>query len=208
MNKKVLKFHDIEIEKCEFYQHKKPISIDNSINRIIVSNEASFVKKEYKYFIGYKNVKAIRPLSIFLPKMSIYRRDFNKTKCMSFLIKDENTLEKYDEISEKVSNITSKKIYSEPVHNIKYLKTKIKPFKEKINTKESSQCIYISAILIDSVYRKDKNYYPQVFLVKYGYVVKEDSDEENSDDSDKENSFLEKIKKLLFFGLCKFPPEI
>ena len=34
----------------------------------------------------------------------------------------------------------------------------------KINRKKGSQCIYISVVLIDLVYRKDKNYYPQVFL--------------------------------------------
>ena len=35
--------------------------------------------------------------------------------------------------------------------------------------KEGSQCIYLSVILMDSVYRKDENYYPQVFQknVKY-----------------------------------------
>ena len=49
-----------------------------------------------------------RPLSIFLPKMSTYRKDFDKTKCMSFLIKDENLLEKYNEIWKK-STILSKK---------------------------------------------------------------------------------------------------
>ena len=32
---------------------------------------------------------------IFLPKMSAYRTDFDKTKCMPFLIKDEKLLEKY-----------------------------------------------------------------------------------------------------------------
>ena len=31
-----------------------------------------------------------RPSCIFRPKLSVYRRDFDKTKCMSFLIKDEN----------------------------------------------------------------------------------------------------------------------
>ena len=29
---------------------------------------------------------------MFFPKMSAYRRDFDKTKCMSFLIKDEKFL--------------------------------------------------------------------------------------------------------------------
>ena len=39
------------------------------------------------------------------PKMSAYRIDFDKLKCMSFLIKDEKLLEKYSEIWEKVNNI-------------------------------------------------------------------------------------------------------
>ena len=72
----------------------------------------------------------------------------------------------------KKSAIASKKINSEPLHNKKYLKTKIKSYKGKLNTKEGSQCIYISVILIHSVYRKCKNYYPRVFLEKYGYVLK------------------------------------
>ena len=33
-----------------------------------------------------------------LPKMSAYRRDFDETKYMSFLIKDDELLEKYNEI--------------------------------------------------------------------------------------------------------------
>ena len=57
---------------------------------------------------------------------------------------------------------------SEPVYNKKYLKTKIKSFEGKINTnfygnkiaKEVSECICQSLILINSVYRTGKNYYP------------------------------------------------
>ena len=33
--------------------------------------------------------------------MSIYRRDFHKTRCMYFLIKDEKIFDKYNKISEK-----------------------------------------------------------------------------------------------------------
>ena len=56
---------------------------------------------------------------------------------------------------------------------VKYIqKPKIKYYKGKINAKESPQCIYISVMLIDSVYRKDKNYYLQVFLEKYKYIVR------------------------------------
>ena len=34
--------------------------------------------------------------------MSVYRRDFNETKYMTFLMKDDELLEKYNEIWEKV----------------------------------------------------------------------------------------------------------
>ena len=42
--------------------------------------------------------------------MCAYRRDFDKTKCMSFLIKDKKLLEKYNEIWKKVSNIIKKNL--------------------------------------------------------------------------------------------------
>ena len=38
---------------------------------------------------------------ILLPKMSAYGSDFNKNKCISFLIKYEKLLEKYTEIWKK-----------------------------------------------------------------------------------------------------------
>ena len=75
-----------------------------------------------------------RPLCIFLPKISAYRRDFDKTKCMSVLINNEKLLEKYYEIWKKVSNITKNEFDSNPVYNEKYIKTKIKSYNGKINT--------------------------------------------------------------------------
>ena len=104
--------------------------------------------------------------------MSSYRGDFDETQCMSFLIKDEKSLEKYNEIWKKVNNIIKKEFDSKPLYNEKYPKTKIKSYNWKINTnfqnnkipKEGSQCICISVILIDSLHTKYKGYYPQVFL--------------------------------------------
>ena len=91
MDKKNIKFDDNEIKKYKFHQHKSSISINNTyINKIVVSNKVLLNKEDLKYFIGYKDAKKIRPLCIFLPKMSAYRRDFDKTKCMSFLIKMNN----------------------------------------------------------------------------------------------------------------------
>ena len=57
--------------------------------------------------------------------MSAYRRNFNKTKCISFLMKDEKLLEKYNEIWRKVSSIVKKGFDGNPIYNEKYLKTKI-----------------------------------------------------------------------------------
>ena len=51
-------------------------------NKIVVSNKISFDKNDFKCFIGYKDAKKMRPFCIFLPKMSAYRKDFDKTKCM------------------------------------------------------------------------------------------------------------------------------
>ena len=82
---------------------------------------------------------------------------------------------------------------------------------KKINLKNGFQYFCVQVILIDSVYRKDKNYYPKLLLEKYNSIIIEtkmsnfdndieiysdesynvDSDREYSDgtgDSDKENS--------------------
>ena len=113
--------------------------------------------------------------------MSAHRKDFDETKYISFLIKDEELFEKYNEIWEKVKNIIKKEFDSELVYNEKYLKAKIKSYSGKINTnfhnnkipKEGSQFICLSVTLINSVFRTGKNYYPQVFLEECKYVVKE-----------------------------------
>ena len=111
----------------------------------------SFNKKGFKYLIGYKDDKKVRPLWISLRKMSAYRKDFDETKCMSFLIKDDELLEKYNEIWETVKNSINKEVDSEPVCNEKYLRAIMKSFNGKINTnfcnnkipKEGPRFIYL-----------------------------------------------------------------
>ena len=56
MEKRVIKFENIEIQKQIFHHHKAPISMKNiDIDKIAVSNKVSFCKKVFKYFIGYKD---------------------------------------------------------------------------------------------------------------------------------------------------------
>ena len=58
------------------------------------------------------------------------------------------------------------------MYNEKYLKDKINYYNGKISTnfhrneirRQGSQCVYLSVILIDSVFRTGKNYSPRVFL--------------------------------------------
>ena len=52
----------------------------------------------------------------------------------TFLIKEDGSLEKYNEMW-GVKSIIKKEFHGEPVYNEQYLKTKIKSYKRQINTK-------------------------------------------------------------------------
>ena len=62
----------------------------------------------------------------------------------------------------------------------KYLRTNVKSYEENITTnfhnnkipKDGSQCISLSVVLIDYVFRTVKNYYPQVFLEVSKDIIK------------------------------------
>ena len=85
MDIEFLTFVDIEIDKPKLGYPKSLISIYGvDVNKIVVSDRVSFVKKGSKYFNGYKNVKK-RPLHLMLPKMSAYKRNFDEPKYMTFL---------------------------------------------------------------------------------------------------------------------------
>ena len=60
--------------------------------------------------------------------MTAYRKDFEETKFMSFLIKDDKLLEKYYDIWEKGKDSFKKEFVSEPVYIKKNLKAKIKSY--------------------------------------------------------------------------------
>ena len=75
--------------------------------------------------------------------------------------------------------------------------------------KEGSHCICLSSILIESVFKIGKSYYPQMLLEKCSYIAKEkkmpkyitDNVEISSDDSDESN---EEPIKIDFFMLIKY----
>ena len=65
--------------------------------------------------------------------MGACRKDFDETKLIHFLTKDNELLEKYNEIWGKSSYASGKEFNANPVYNKKYLKAKIKSYNEKIN---------------------------------------------------------------------------
>ena len=51
---------------------------------------------------------------------------------MSFLIKDDEVLDKYDKIWDVIKNKLNTKLHSEPVYEYKYLKTKVRKYNGEI----------------------------------------------------------------------------
>ena len=75
IEKTIIKINDIKTKEKIIYQHERPISVNHTdINKIVLSNKGSFSKKDFKYFLDYKDAKTIRPLWIFLSKIRAYRR--------------------------------------------------------------------------------------------------------------------------------------
>ena len=61
MEKIIIKFGDIKIEKQKTYFNKK---ID--IDKVLLCKKVIFGKKGFKYFMGYTDAKKNRPLCIFI----------------------------------------------------------------------------------------------------------------------------------------------
>ena len=91
---------------------------------------------------------------------------------MSFIIKDDDVLVKYNEIWNKINKTFNTKLHSMPVYDEKYIKAKVKKSNGVIKTnflggeaaREDVHYTCIACITIDSVMRMEKKNYPQVYL--------------------------------------------
>ena len=80
----------------------------------------------YRYNESMMNERSI-PLSIILPQMSGYIKYFkNGGKNMSFMVKDDSVLNKYNEIWDKIKEKLNIKFHSMPVYDQTYIKTKVR----------------------------------------------------------------------------------
>ena len=114
----------------------------------------------------------VNPLHIMLPKaIPNVKKDVCKCKWMNFLIGNEDLLEKYNIIWDKVIPDVKKESDSGSVYNKKFLKTKIKFHGDEVTdlyvkevSKMDSNHTCLAVISLDYAPKKDENYYPQEFL--------------------------------------------
>ena len=99
---------------------------------------------------------------------------------MSFIIKNDDVLNKYSEIWKLIKNISNIKLHSTPVYDEKYIKAKVREFNGVIKTnflgdeisKENVHYACIACVTIDSVMKMKKMNYPQVYLEECKYKIK------------------------------------
>ena len=94
MSGKNINFNDKKIKKSIFYKNKAINNIEDiDVNNILVSKKEPYGNKNsFKYFIGYNDNDAIRPLCIGLLQMTGYARKFDENAIMSFIVKDKKLL--------------------------------------------------------------------------------------------------------------------
>ena len=208
MSGKNVNFGNKKIKKQDFYKNKKVTKIDDiHVNKILVSREEPYgTKNSFKYFVGYNDNDVIRTLCIKLLQMTGYVRKTEGNTTMSFKISDKQLLKKYNQIWKRVEKLLKIEFDSEPVYgdNDKYIKTKIKiyagsmitNFQSKKMPKEKAPCKCLSIIMLDSVIKAKKKYYPQTLLeeckyeqekIKMENLIDDDLEKSSSDESDSES---------------------
>ena len=174
MAEQILKFNNIRLNKKEFHKSKKPIDLMSvNVDQIVVSDKFKHSDEGFKYFIGYQEDKIVKPLCIILPQTNGYIKYFEKGgKNMSLFVKDDNVLDKFNEIWVVIKKKLKIKFHSMPVYDEKYLKTKVREYDGKIKTnflgngvpKGNMHYTCIVCMTIDCVMRMEKKNYPLVYL--------------------------------------------
>ena len=217
MSEKTLKLNNIRLNKKKFHKSEQWIDLKSvNINQIVVSDKFKHSDEGFKYFIGYQEDEIVKPLCIILPQMTGYIKYFeNGGKNMSFMVKDDIVLDKYNKIWDKIKEKLNIKFHSIPVYDETYIKAKVREFDDKIKTnifgdrvpKEKIHYACIACIAINSVTKIYKKDYPQVYLEELKYRVKKiqmsrfinaelesDSESDSEAESKSDNEVLPKLK--------------
>ena len=110
-----------------------------------------------------------------------YVKHFDSNQTMSFKVNDDRLLKKYTKIWGRVNILMNIEFDGEPVYddNDKYMKAKIKSYRDKENTnfqgkkipKENASYKCLSLIILRSVIRVNKKYYPQTLSEECKYEI-------------------------------------
>ena len=84
-----------------------------------------------------------------LPKTSAYVKSYDgQTKWMYFLIEDDDLLETYNTIWDKVSAYIKKELDSEPVYNKEFSKTKVKTHGDEVTDFYDKKILRLTLIIL------------------------------------------------------------
>ena len=152
-----------------------------NLDQIVVSDKFRHNDDGFKYFTGYKEREIVKPLCIISPQTTGYIKYFeNGGKNMSFVIKDDDMLDIYNEIWDKIKETLSINFHNMPVYDDKHIKAKVREFNGVIKKnflgdevpKENEHYTCIACITIDLLMRMEKKNYPQIYLEECKYRVK------------------------------------
>ena len=130
-----------------------------------MSDRFKHSEEDFKYFISYQEDEIVKPLCIILPQTNGYIKYFeNGGKNLSFLIKNSEVWEKYEDIWNVIENKLNIKFHSQPIYENKYLKAKVREFSGNIKTsflgnnllKENTYYACIACITVDSIMKMNK----------------------------------------------------
>ena len=185
MSEKTINFGEKKINKKDFYNNKKQFNIeDTDINKTLISKPETYKTNMRKHIIGY-NDNTISPLQLFLRKMIGYLNIFkDRARKMSFFTDNNEFLERYTAIWEKISDLINKKFDSDSIYNNKYINTKIRSYNNDIKTnfrnidnknnklpEKNKPYKCVSLISLDSIIKINKKYYPQTLLQECVYKL-------------------------------------
>ena len=133
------RFREKVTAKEIFYVEKKPTKTwEANVDNIVISKLVK-TKTNFKYLIGTKFDKAIRPIVLIIPTMrgdvktfKVKEGDEDKNnKLMYFRIDDEKLLKKYKAIQIKIE-VWRIELNTLTVYDDRYIKTKIRTYGDKV----------------------------------------------------------------------------
>ena len=177
MKENTLKFDNIVVNKKEFFKSQQTIDLHLILlDQIVLSDKFKDNDDGFKYFVCYREGEIVKMFCIILSQMSWYIKCFeNDGKKMSFLTKDDDVLDKYNEIWNSIKKTLGIKFHSMLVYNEKYMKARVREFNAVAKTnflgdkipKENVHYTCKACLTIDSVMRMKKMNYAQVYLEEF-----------------------------------------